>query len=568
MFTRNIIKGKVHLFRNVRSYSTKPSGSSFTLKYIAGGFLLGSGATLIYSYTSNLKSSNSTNKSTISVSDLPKLVYGDEKQLQLAIEELKTKINPLNITQHPDTILSHSDNGCNPIKPLDSQKPRYVVFAESTEEVSEILKVMHKYKIPTIPFGGGTSLEQHFFTTRDNSVVLNTSRMNKVLKINEDDLDASVQCGVTWNQLNDTLAELPLTVSGGSCLKFGCDCGLNANMSGMIATNASGIGAQKHGSMVQNVISITAVLADGTIVKTRQRPRKSSAGYNLTGLFSGSEGTLGVVTECIVKLTVVDPIETVCVVQFDDLYKASGAVSKFAQKGLVLDAIEMLDPNMMKAVNFSSQVNQTFDIKPTLFMKLSGINNVVVDEMVKEVKKISEEQGSSSFKFAKDKEEELELFAARKNALWIMLDYGYELFGEDVKLWITDAAVPLSKAAEYLKRSNEIVEKAGLTSVTVAHLGAGNFHIDLYYLPHQLPVCEKVVKDMCKLSIELEGTITGEHGIGLGKKELLPLEIGDASVDLMRKIKLSLDPNAILNPDKVIKIDPEEKFNGTWSGKY
>ena len=567
MFVRNIIKSKTPCFRNVRLYSTKPSGSSSTFKYIAGGVLLGASASLIYN-SSQPPQSITSNKSTIKVSELPTRVYGDENQLQQAIEELKAKINPKNITHHPDTILSHSDNGCNPIKPLESQKPQYVIFAESTEDVSEILKIMHKYKIPTIPYGGGTSLEQHFFTTRDNTVILDTSRMNKVLKINEVDLDATVQCGVSWNQLNETLSELPLSATGGSCLMFGCDCGMNANMSGMIATNASGVGAQKHGSMVQNVISITAVSADGTVVKTKQRPRTSSAGYHLTGLFSGSEGTLGVVTECIVKLTVVNPIQTVCVVQFDDLYKAVGAVSKFAQKGLVLDAIELLDSNMMKAVNFSSQVNQTFDIKPTLFMKLSGINTLVVDEMVKEVKQISKEQGSNLFKFAKDKAEEEELFAARKNALWIMLDYGYDLFGDDVKLWITDAAVPLSKAPEYLKRANEIVEKAGFTSVSVAHLGAGNFHLDLFYLPHQLAACEKVVKDMCKLSIELEGTITGEHGVGLGKKELLPLELGESSVDLMRKIKLSLDPNAILNPDKVIKIDPEEKFNGNWTGKF
>ncbi|KAL6934987.1 related to D-lactate dehydrogenase [cytochrome], mitochondrial [Hanseniaspora guilliermondii] len=568
MFINNIIKSKIYCLKHARSYATKTKPSSSTFKYIAGGVFLGAGATLLYTNFSKESSFSTSNKSTIKVSELPKRVYGSEKMLEKAIEELKTKINPNNITQHPDTILSHADNGCNPIKPLESQKPQYVLYAESTEDVSEILKIMHKYKIPTIPYGGGTSLEQHFFTTRENSVVLDTSRMNKILQINEVDLDASVQCGVTWNQLNETLAELPISATGGSCLMFGCDCGLNANISGMIATNASGIGAQKHGSMVQNVISITAVLADGTIVKTKQRPRKSSAGYNLTGLFSGSEGTLGIVTECTVKLTVVNPIETVCVVQFDDLYKAVGAVSKFAQRGLVLDAIEMLDSNMMKAVNFSSQVNQTFEIKPTLFMKLSGINNLVVDEMVKEVKQISEEQECNLFKFAKDKAEEKELFAARKNALWIMLDYGYDLFGDDVKLWITDAAVPLSKAPEYLKRANEIVDNAGLTSVTVAHLGAGNFHIDIYYQPEQLAVCEKVVKDMCKLSIELEGTITGEHGIGLGKKELLPLELGEPAIDLMRNIKLSMDPHAILNPDKVIKIDNEENFNGTWSGKY
>ena len=572
MFVR-FFKNNRTILKQYRLYSSnefkKTSNIKHILGYTAGGVVLGSITSYFYYESKNNTNvlAKTFNNSTIKISDLSEKKYCSEKDLENAIIELKNKINPKNIIYHPDTLLSHSDNGCNPIKPLESQKPKYVVYAESTQEVSEILKIMHKYKVPTIPYGGGTSLEQHFFTTRENTVVLNTSRMNKILKINELDLDATVQCGVSWNQLNAALKDLPMNVDNGTCLMFGCDCGMNANMSGMIATNASGVGAQKHGSMVQNVISITAVLADGTIVKTKQRPRKSSAGYNLTGLFSGSEGTLAVVTECIVKLTVVNPYETVCVVQFDDLYKSVNAVGKFAQNGLTLDAIELLDPNMMKAVNFSSQVKQEFDIAPTLFMKLTGLNKIVVDEMVKKVEKISREHDCKKFLFAQDKEEEEELFTARKNALWIMLDYGYELYGDDVKLWITDAAVPLSRAPEYLQRANEIVEKSGFKSVTVAHLGAGNFHIDLYYLPHQLAACEKVVKEMCKLSIELEGTVTGEHGVGLGKKELLPLELGESSVDLMRKIKFALDPNGILNPDKVIKIDSAEKFNGTWTGK-
>ena len=572
MFVR-FFKNNRTILKQYRLYSSnefkKTSNIKHILGYTAGGVVLGSITSYFYYESKNNTNvlAKTFNNSTIKISDLSEKKYCSEKDLENAIIELKNKINPKNIIYHPNTLLSHSDNGCNPIKPLESQKPKYVVYAESTQEVSEILKIMHKYKVPTIPYGGGTSLEQHFFTTRENTVVLNTSRMNKILKINELDLDATVQCGVSWNQLNAALKDLPMNVDNGTCLMFGCDCGMNANMSGMIATNASGVGAQKHGSMVQNVISITAVLADGTIVKTKQRPRKSSAGYNLTGLFSGSEGTLAVVTECIVKLTVVNPYETVCVVQFDDLYKSVDAVGKFAQNGLILDAIELLDPNMMKAVNFSSQVKQEFDIAPTLFMKLTGLNKIVVDEMVKKVEKISREHDCKKFLFAQDKEEEEELFTARKNALWIMLDYGYELYGDDVKLWITDAAVPLSRAPEYLQRANEIVEKSGFKSVTVAHLGAGNFHIDLYYLPHQLAACEKVVKEMCKLSIELEGTVTGEHGVGLGKKELLPLELGESSVDLMRKIKFALDPNGILNPDKVIKIDSAEKFNGTWTGK-
>ncbi|OBA26910.1 hypothetical protein HANVADRAFT_52696 [Hanseniaspora valbyensis NRRL Y-1626] len=583
--TRIVFKNNNLFFTGLRKtfYSTIPSTQkklSFkhVIKYTLLGACLGSVSSYFY-YKSLLTEipnaeeidslSKTLYKSTISIDDLPKSKYANATDLENAILELKTKIDPKNISKNKETLQSHADNGCNPIEPLYSQVPKYVVFAESTEEVSEILKILYKYNIPTIPFGGGTSLEQHFFTTRENSVVLDTSRMNKILNINELDLDAQVQCGVSWNQLNDYLASKRSEHEKSSCtLKFGCDCGLNANMSGMVATNASGIGAQKYGSMVQNVISVTAVLADGTIVKTKQRPRKSSAGYNLTGLFVGSEGTLGIITECTVKLGVVNPYETVCVVQFDDLYKSVEAVGQLGQRGLILDAIELLDENMMKAVNLSDQVQQDFEIKPTLFMKISGLNKVVVDEMVKEVADISHQNNCSKFLFAKDKQEEEELFTARKNALWIQIDYASHLFGDrDTKLWITDAAVPLSKAPEYLEQANKLVEDSGLKSVTVSHLGAGNFHINIFYLPEQLAQCEKVVKDMCKLSISLEGTVTGEHGVGLGKKELLPLELGDEAIDLMRKIKFSLDPKGILNPDKVIKIDKEEKFNGAYSKK-
>ncbi|XBW35207.1 hypothetical protein QEN19_000770 [Hanseniaspora menglaensis] len=548
--------------------------SKHIIGYVSGGLVLGLAASfaIFYKYSECINAPNSLHKtytkSTITVEDLPERVYGTKYDLEKAIAEIKHQIDPKNVNKKAETLLSHADNGANPIQPLETQVPKYVVFAETTKEVSAILKILYKYSIPVIPFGGGTSLEQHFFTTRDNTVILDTSRMNKIIKVNELDLDAQVQAGVSWNQLNDHLVDLKTQHSTACTLKFGCDCGLNANISGMVATNASGIGAQKYGSMVHNVISVTAVLADGTIIKTKQRPRKSSAGYNLTGLFVGSEGTLAVITEVTVKLGVLNPCETVCVVQFNDLYKSVDAVGQFAQKGLVLDAIELLDENTMQAVNWSGQVKQQFDIKPTLFMKISGLNKKVVDEMVKEVKNISEKNSCSTFLFAKSKEEEAELFFARKNALWMQIDYGNHLYGDqESKLWVTDAAVPLSNAPEYLEKANKIVEKAGLKAATVAHLGAGNFHINVYYLPKEIAKCEKVVKDMCKLSISLEGTVTGEHGVGLGKKELLPLELGIEAIDLMRKIKLSIDPKAILNPDKVLKIDPNEQFTGKYAGK-
>ena len=566
-FSKQFPKFKPHFHLRQQSTLSKNNASfSKTFLPLVGGVAIGVGATLLYSTSQKKKEpaiEDSQNgaflhkvlyNSTIKISDLESPKYGSEPDLQKAIAEIKTIIGDELVTNTESQLEHHTDNGYCPTKPLPEQVPKYIVYATSTEDVSEILQVAHKYSIPIIPFSGGTSLEGHFFTTRPG-IVLDTSKMNKILEIHPDDLDAKLQCGVSWNQLNEHLSKTP----GCENLVLGCDCGPGAHVCGMIATNASGVGAVKHGSMNNNVISITAVLADGTIFKTKQRPRKTSAGYNLTGLLCGSEGTLAVVTECVVKLQVQNPYETVAVVQFDDLKNCCKSVSAMFKKGLQLEAVEMLDANMMKAVNYCEQITETYDEVPTLFLKISGLNKVVVDELVKEVSKISKENNCTKFLFAKDKDEQEELFAARKNALYIMLDWGYGNIG-DIKLWITDVAVPLSKVPDFAMKANKMVEESGLKSVTVAHIGSGNFHIDLYYLENQLERCEKLAKDISKLGIEMEGSVSGEHGIGLGKRELLPLELGPEAIDLMRKLKFSMDPKCILNPDKVIQIDFNEPY--------
>ncbi|SSD59135.1 related to D-lactate dehydrogenase [cytochrome], mitochondrial [Saccharomycodes ludwigii] len=488
--------------------------------------------------------------STTPLASLQPPKYGSDDDLEKCILELGKILTRDQITNSIPQIISHSDNGYCPTKPLPSQKPRYIVYPTSTEEVSKIMKIVHKYSIPVVPYGGGTSLEGHIFSTR-SGIVLDISRMNKILEVYPEDLDATVQAGVGWQQLNEYLAK-----QGLESLKLGCDCGPGANICGMIATNASGIGAVKGGSMVRNVISITAVLADGTIIKTKNRPRKTSAGYNLNGLLVGSEGTLAIVTECTVKLQVVAPVETVAVAQFPSVVDCTKCVSELFRKGIVLDAVELLDDNMMRIINESGLVTRKWGQFPTLFFKIGGLNKTVLNEVVKEVTAVSKKNNCKNFDFAKNEDEQKELFDARKNALYIMLAYAQTNIHEDAKMWITDVAVPLSKLASVVKELQDIIKESPFEGMVLGHVGDGNLHANLFYTPDQVDKCRDIAHEMTKVGIANEGTCTGEHGIGNGKRDLLELEVGPDTISTMRKIKLALDSRRILNPDKVFKIDP------------
>lgn len=545
----------IYGFRHIRTYASRAHMTRLSNQLLWTVPLALGSAGAAYFYGRNLIAQDPPQdlfplSSTTKLDSIKPPKYCTEEELRSAIAEIRAKIGDTKVTNSDVEIKSHTENGITPHPPRPHEVPKWVVYGTSTEEVSEIMKIVFKYNVPIVPYSGGTSLEGHFFSTRPG-IVLDTSRMNKVLQVNEDDLDVVVQAGVNWVALNEHLQ--------GQKLMFGCDCGPNGLIGGMVNTNASGLNASRYGAMVSNVISLTVVLADGTIIRTRQRPRKTSAGYNLTGLFIGSEGTLGIVTEATVKLHVKPLFETVVVGQFPTILDTTNTVAELFKLGVRPEAIELLDKDMMHCINYSGYFSKEWLEVPTLFFKVGGLNQTTVNEVLKTVKKVSLKNNCADFIIAKDKEEEEELFSARKNAFYAILEYGRNEINPNVRLWVTDIAVPLSKLLSVLEQVRVLIAESGLQSVILGHVGDGNFHADLFYTEDQKDHCDRVVAEMTKIGLANEGTCTGEHGIGNGKRKFLEMELGSEAVDTMRKVKMALDPKRLLNPDKVFKIDPEDE---------
>lgn len=485
--------------------------------------------------------------STAKLSSLKPPQYCPEQE----IPNVMSKIQQLGISvvNSKPEIDHHTGNDFTTHKPLPNEVPQFIIYPDSTEQVSQALKILNEYKVPVVPFSGGTSLEGHFHSTR-RGVVIDTSKLNKILAINDNDLDVVVQAGVNWQDLNQVLEPYGLM--------FGTDCGPNGLISGMIGTNASGINASRYGAMSANVISVTAVLPDGTIIKTRNRPRKTSAGYNLTNLFVGSEGTLGIVTEAVCKVYPIPKLETVVVVQFPLILDSTNAVAQVFRSGIQPTAIELLDKDMMHCLNYSGYTTRDWLECPTIFFKIGGINETVVKENVNILQQIMQANHANAFVFAQNKQEQEELFSARKNAFYAMINYGKNEIDEDVRIWVTDIAVPLSKLSKVLNEINSLIKASPFQSIILAHAGDGNFHADIFYKHEQRAEVEQLVNKMIELGLQNEGTCTGEHGVGNAKRNFLQLELGSDTIDLMRKIKLAVDPNRILNPDKIFKIDPTD----------
>lgn len=462
----------------------------------------------------------------------------------------------------------HSFNAYTLHKPDDHERPYVIVYPHDTEHVSKIMKLCYEYSVPVIPFSGGTSIEGQIISTRNMkgiktspcdqedtiTLVLDFNRyMNKVLQINADDLDCVVQPAVVAKELNDEyLDKLGLL--------FGPDGAPGCEIGGQIGTSCSGTNAFRYGTMKENVVNITAVMADGTIIKTRRRPKKSSNGYNLTGLFIGSEGTLGVVTEATVKLHVKPKHETISIVSFPDLPTACNLVQELLKTGIQgINAIELLDSNMMKAINFSGQTSRQWKEHPTLLFKLGSHNEKILAQLVEDVKAISTKTGCTSFEFAKTKDQQEELWSARKSIFWSSIDYGRSLFGQNVKIWSTDIAVPVSRLALVIDETLKELVDEGLYGTIVGHVGDGNFHCLVMYNEETEKKALKAIDNMTLRAIANDGTCSGEHGIGTSKRKFLELELGEDTISVMRRIKLALDPVRILNPDKLFKIDPADK---------
>lgn len=414
--------------------------------------------------------------------------------LEAAWTDFAAVVGKENVSTLDDDIHTHAISPWSSYRAQDDERPFCVVFPGSTEEVSEVMKICHSRRIPVVGYSGGTSLEGHFTPTA-GGITVDFKRMNKVLKLHKDDLDVVVQPAVGWEHLNDELAK--------DNLFFPPDPGPGAQIGGMVGTGCSGTNAYRYGTMREWVLSLTIVLADGTIIKTRQRPRKSSAGYDLTKLFIGSEGTLGLVTEATLKITVKPQSTSVAVCSFDSIRQAADCVGKVVGDGVPVAAIEILDEEQMKCINAAGMTSKTWKEAPTLFFKFSGTKNGV-KEQIQIVKDMARATGSRSFEFAKSEEEKAELWSARKEALWSTQAVAKE--GDHV--WTGDVAVPISRLPDLIEQTKADIKKSGLYATIVGHAGDGNFHVILLSNDSQRHEAEELVHTMVKRAVEMEGTVT------------------------------------------------------------
>lgn len=343
------------------------------------------------------------------------------------------------------------------------EKPFLVIYPTTTEDVSKIMKICYQRKIPVTAYSGGTSLEGHFTPTR-GGICIDFGKMDKIVKLNKEDMDVVVQPALGWEVLNEELAK--------DNLFFPPDPGPGAMIGGMIGTGCSGTNAYRYGTMREWVIGLTVVLADGTVIKTRQRPRKSSAGYDLTKMFIGSEGTLGLVTEATLKVTTKPTSTSVAVCSFDSIRQAASCVAAVVSAGVPIAAIEILDDVQMKCINAAGNTERTWKEAPTLFFKFAGTPSGV-KEQISMVQKLAKTTGSKTFEFARNQQEQVDLWSARKEALWSVMAMRRD--GSD-HVWTGDVAVPISRLPDIIEETKEDLANSGLLVAIVGHVGDGNFH--------------------------------------------------------------------------------------------
>ena len=416
--------------------------------------------------------------------------------------------------------------------------PDGVVLAESTAEVALAVQLCAEHGIPIIPYGVGSSVEGHVLAPQ-GGISLDLSSLNQVLAIHAEDGDATVQAGVTRKQLNDALK--------GTGLFFPIDPGADATLGGMAATRASGTNAVRYGTMRDNVLATTTVLADGRIMKTGGRARKSSAGYDLTRLLVGSEGTLGIMTELTVKLYPIPEAISAAICTFPDIDSAVQTVIQTIQLGVPVARIELLDALSLKAINLFSKT--TLAEAPTLFFEFHGSPSSVA-EQAETVQAIADELGGANFEWATRPEDRSRLWQARHDAYFACLQ-----LKPGCRCFPTDVCVPISRLAECIAATNEDIALVHIPIALFGHVGDGNFHLVVLVdrsNEQDMAAAAWISQRVVERAIAMEGTCTGEHGIGLGKRKYLPLEHGEVAVDVMRAIKMALDPNNLLNPGKVL----------------
>ncbi len=420
---------------------------------------------------------------------------------------------------------------------FDVPPPAAVVFAESTQDVADAVRLAAGHRTPVIPFGAGSSLEGHLLAVQ-GGISIDVSRMKQVLAVNSEDLTVTVQAGVTRKQVNEAIKSTGLF--------FPIDPGADASIGGMAATRASGTNAVRYGTMRENVLALEVVTASGEVIRTGTRAKKSSAGYDLTRLMVGSEGTLGVITEITLRIYPLPEAITAAVCSFPSIEAAVRTTIQVIQLGVPIARVELIDHHTVRMVNVHSKLKLREE--PMLLMEFHGSPNGV-KEQAETVQEIAHEHGGNAFEWASTPEQRTRLWTARHNAYFAALQSR-----PGCRAISTDTCVPISRLADCLIDSVAEAEASGLPYFLVGHVGDGNFHFGYLLDPNdarEREVAEGLNQKLVARALALDGTCTGEHGVGLHKMDFLVTEAGVGAVNMMRSIKRALDPNNIMNPGKI-----------------
>jgi D-lactate dehydrogenase (cytochrome) len=423
---------------------------------------------------------------------------------------------------------------------LPNEKPDVVVFAQSEDEVQAVVKIAAALKVPVIAFGTGSSLEGHV-NAPYGGISIDLSGMKQIIAVNPEDLDCTIEPGVTRKELNDYLKSYGLF--------FPIDPGADASLGGMVATRASGTNAVRYGTMKDNVIALDAVMANGEVIRTARRAKKTSAGYDLTRLLVGSEGTLGIATKITLKLSGLPEAISGGVCPFPSVKAAADAVIMTIQSGIPVARIEIMDELQVQAVNAYSKLS--LPEQPVLFLEFHG-SDTGVAEQAERFGEIAQELGGGPFNWASRPEERTKLWQARHDVYW-----SCKALRPGAEALATDVCVPISALADCIEETKADIAATRLLAPIVGHVGDGNFHVSIMvdrHSPAEVEAVEGFLKRLVERAHRFDGTCTGEHGVGQGKKKYLAKELGEGAVDAMRAIKRALDPDDIMNPGKIFDV--------------
>ncbi|KAL1950849.1 hypothetical protein VTO73DRAFT_5973 [Trametes versicolor] len=526
-----------------RSYSATPAdpvspppkgkSSSAPLAFALGAAL--SGGLAYYLATPGRDEASARNRARADLN----AQYGSPEDFKKAIAELRGVFADADaVTTDVEDLEEHgfSENDYHP-----SSHPSVVVWPASTEDVVKVVKIAVKYRMPVIPYSGATSLEGHFRAPAVGGICVDLSKMDNIIEIHESDSDVVCQPGLRWMDLNEILRKK------GIPLFFPLDPAPGATIGGMLSTGCSGTNAVRYGTAkAEWFLNATVVLPSGEVIKTRRRARKSSAGFDTTKLFIGAEGTLGIVTEVTIRLAPLLPTN-VAVVQFPDVRSATEAVIEVVNAGVGIQCVELCDDQFMRATNIYGQSSRKWPEKDSLFFKFQGPTPRALKETADIVKAVTAKHGATGFSLARSDQEAHDLWMDRKNALYSSL-----AILPGARGWSTDVCVPVSRLPDLVYETKKDLEEHGLLSTIVGHVGDGNFHALLLFRNDQeLEDAHAAVDRMVKRAIALDGTCTGEHGVGMGKRAYLYEELGEGTVELMKTIKNAVDPLNLFNPGKL-----------------